>query len=740
LSLHRLLRWVAPGLALPMLALTLIPGETWSAPAYDETYGGFDANLVSTSAGVHVTPEIADVTASADSISTINLATTLRRKLAVSLDATVLSNVGAVEAFRIGPWSPWTGTGYFVAFGPAPSDEVSIEKVSKGSAGATLLGGEAISTVVGHYVLDSSYHVAFLVDRTRGLITTTVAGPGANATASLSKDESPGLFSNVQLSLTASTAAGSSENHVLLTEYSLVLPHERVWSVNVNDPVVKGLTILLATLGIIALLVSAIVHRRRPARPRRVRLSSRFWWLAIGGASVYVAGNLALFQLGGHPFDFANEQLYAYVAKTYGPTQLYFVPDVTSLAATWSNIPWIESSFPYQPVIAYLFTGIGWLSSIIFAGAGAFSAHSAQLGYAIKSVNVAFGLADGALIYLILRDLNVGERWSRIGAAFFLFNPAVWFSMSIWGQTHVFSIFFVLLAILFAQRHMPFWAWLALAAATLTRPQMVAFALLLGVAFLRKFTWRENLAALSWTVIVIFVALIPLTLMTSPSLPVDIMLYVVRVQEAGGNQASLATVSQSAYSVWPLVTYIFHGASGVYRAFTPSANTLIGSITYQQASQVLTLGALIVVTAGLFIRKRFDIESGGYLPLVAVGVTSFFLLLTGVVATHFLLALPLLLLCRRWMGSVAYCFVVAAWSISTLVPMYGDMGDVISSSAYPLLAPANNPVTRFFVDLYVWDRFITVAIVANICVVIWLAVLAYRPQSSSRGASVGAAV
>ena len=106
---------------------------------------------------------------------------------------------------------------------------------------------------------------------------------------------------------------------------------------------------------------------------------------------------------------------------------------------------------------------------------------------------------------------------------------------------------------------------------------MAAFGLLLGVAFLTTFTWRENIEALFWTVIATFVALAPLTLITSPSLPIDIMLYVIRVQEAGGNQASLTTVSQSAYSVWPLITYVFHGAASTQRAYTPSAEPLLGS-------------------------------------------------------------------------------------------------------------------------------------------------------------------
>ena len=47
-----------------------------------------------------------------------------------------------------------------------------------------------------------------------------------------------------------------------------------------------------------------------------------------------------------------------------------------------------------------------------------------------------------------------------IAAGLFLFNPAVWFSMSVWGQTHVFSLFLVLLAVLLAEKRLPLWACL----------------------------------------------------------------------------------------------------------------------------------------------------------------------------------------------------------------------------------------------------------------------------------------
>ena len=738
LRLHRTLRWVAPALALPMLALTLIPAEVWKAPINDAVYRGFDANLIYTSGAVRVAPNTIDAVASANTITTVNLATTQRQRLAAAVDVTVLQNQGAIRPVRIGVWSPWTGSGYFVAFGPAPNDEIAIQTVSAGSAGATLLGGNVTSTPISNYELGQSYLVGILVDRAAGIISASVSNRGATIGASLTKSESPALFGSVPISLTASSDPGDSTSRFNLRDYNLTLPHERVWASTIADPIVRGLMIFLAVLGVLAIAVAGVSSWRGFLAATVSSWQNRVSWLAIGGAILYVAGNAVLFPLGGHPFDFGNERLYAYVARAYGSTQLYFVPGLTALASIWGGVPLAESEFPYSPVIAYVFTGIGWLGSFLFAGGGTIGPASVQLGYLIKAVNVAFGLADGALIYLVLRELKVGERWSRIGAAFFVLNPAVWFSMSIWGQTHVISIFFVLLSILFAQRNMPFWAWLTLVAACLTRPQIVVFGLLLGVVLLRKFTWHENMLALSWAAIVTFVGLLPLTLATSPSLPIDIMLNNLLVQGGSGSQAVQSTVSESAYSLWPLVTYLFHGASGIYRAYTPSANLLVGPITYQRAGQVLTALSLVVVTAALIVRKRSVTEAGGYLPLVAVGVTSFLMLLTGIVATHFLLALPLLLLCRRWMDSIAYCFVAAVWSISTLVPMFGDMGNVISSNAYPLLAPANSPVTRFFVGLYGWDRFITVAVVANICAVIWVAVLAFRSPSSRAAVSAGA--
>jgi hypothetical protein len=450
--------------------------------------------------------------------------------------------------------------------------------------------------------------------------------------------------------------------------------------------------------------------------------------LVVGAISVYLVGNVFLFQFGGHPFDLGGEKVFAYVGSNYGPIQLYYLPNLVPLAPVWHGIPYIEAGFPLGPILAYVFAAIGWVYGLVVAGPGPSTYAGLPLEAAIKSMNVLFGLGDAALIYLILKRIAVPQRWRLIATGLFLFNPAVWFSMSVWGETHVISVFFVLGAIWLAECGLVMWAWLALLAACLTRPQMLVFGLLVGIVLLRKFAWRRNVMAVSWAVLLTFLALLPLTLASSPSLPVDVLLNNFHIQEAGGNDPSVTTVSQGAYTVWPLMTFLTHGASGAQRIYTQSANSFIGPLSYQRASQILTFVAGLLVIVGLVRRSRESFDAGRYIPMVALGVTSFLMLLTGIVSTHFILALPLLVLSWRWTGGIAYLFIVFAWSITTVVTMYGDMGLVLSSQDYPQLAQTNNAITRFFVWLYTTDRFINVGTAANICVVSWLAWLTFRPQ------------
>jgi hypothetical protein len=746
-------RWLGWFVALGALTLTCIPAAWWHHPSTDVVQTGFDPNLDYITPGGMVSRDVVILTpptgrsgSSASTVS-INLLATPLDKFNASMRLEVNQESPGTVPLRIGVWSPWTGAGYFLVFDSSGSS-IHTEALVRGGAGTTLTGGEVTRSMqLGTYLVGQPYRIQISVDKPKAM-TVQVTGSGVNAEDAVMVTDIPDLFRSTRLALSASTRSSVGVVRAELSDYSFKLPHQTYWANRADDNVERYafiLLLILASLVVIATSMEWLVqHGRRLSHPAqrgsggqrksssRAQRTRVFAGITVAIAA-YLVGNALLFPLGGHPFDMGVEKLYAYVARTYGITQLYFLPNVVSQAANWGGVPLIEAAFPYQPVFAYLFSGIGWLQSLIFTGGGSFTLDSRTLEYVIKAVNVLFGLGDAVLIYLILKQLRMSQRWSRGGAAFFLFNPAVWFSAAVWGQTHVISIFLVLAAVLLAEKGLPLWAWLALAIACFTRPQMLVFGLLVGIVLLRKFTWKQNLLAVAWTITLVFIGLAPLTAFTSPSLPIDIMVNVIRIQEAGGNEVALTTVSQDALSVWPLVTYAAHGASGLQRAFTPSSASLVGSLTYLRLGQILTLAALVIVGAALLFRKRVVREPGAYLPFVALGITSFLMLLTGLTATHFLLALPFLLLCSRWMGIGAYIYIGIIWTVTTLVPMYGDMGQVLSAQQYPLLAPENNFVTRFFVQVYSSDRFITVAVVANICAVIWLAYLSFRPAVLAGG-------
>ena len=564
--------------------------------------------------------------------------------------------------------------------------------------------------------------------------------------SSVTAEVVPGLFESLRLSLTASSFSQSGITTAVLENYSLTLPHQRFYGVKVDDVRARALlSVLLAAGGLLCLAQAVLwLQRRRAAAMAGSALSasgargvalqlSPLVMGTLAATLAYLALNALLFGLGSHPFDMLSQRVWAYIAGSFSLPQLYYLPNVVSMAEVWGGGPWHEAVFPYQPVMAYIYGFTGWADRIFFSGPGGFSADTFQLTFLIKATNVLFGLGDALLIYLILKEAKTSQRWSLLAAGLFAFNPAVWFSMSVWGQTHVISLFFLLASIWFAEKRRPTWAWLGLAAAALTRPQMLVPAFLVGLVLLRRFSPKENAQAISWSIILTFLFLGPFLLEISPSLPLDIWANQLRFQEGGGNEAAQTVVSLGALSVWPLVTYFAEGVSGLARFSYPSVSPLVGDLTYQRISQLLTLGTVLVVAGALLLRRRSATAASDYLPLLALGTTAFLMLKTGLAATHLLIGLPLLILCRRSMKDAPYLSLVGIWTITTLVTMYGSLGSAISGveSLAPLLHSSNNVVTRLFIDLHSSDWFISVGSLANAVVLGWLAVEGLRPLRAS---------
>jgi hypothetical protein len=590
------------------------------------------------------------------------------------------------------------------------------------------VGGTVDRNKVGYYTLGQIYHLTVTLNKSLGLLSYDLSGPNLSPIHAVATRSHPsGLLTEQTLTLTASASSANGGSSATLEDYTLSLPAESSGAVRVDDARAKGLLRLLVAVGvvlIIAGLIAGAVGLLRRLGERYVFTFSRNG-LVIGAAlAVVVLVNVLSFQLGNAPFDMADQETWSYIAATYGPVEVYVLAPFVSVARVWNGVPYADALFPYQPILVYLFTAFGWISRVF---------GTSQIEYLAKTVNLGFALLDGLLIFGILRRLQVSWRWSVAAAGLFVFNPAVWFSVSIWGANHVLSLFFILLAILLAEHDHPLGAWLALGVGSLTRPQMLVLGVLVAVYLLRRFAPWRNAYALSWTVIVIFVLIAPFTIATSPSLPVDLMASTIQVQTQGGNEKALTTVSLDAFSFWPLVTLFQAGQFGLNRIFYPSDNPLIGSITYHQAGLGVALVVLVGAIAMIALRPKPNLVAGGYLPVVAFGVAGFLMFVTGLAATHFILALPFILLCRPWLSARAYYSIVAGWSLTTVLAMYGILAVDLARADYlhqPLFGQ-HSPfvsVTSFVGQLYTWDRTITVGVLINTLVFLALTLAAIQSQ------------
>ncbi len=554
--------------------------------------------------------------------------------------------------------------------------------------------------------------------------------------AMVRKRDLPELFQELRLSLSVSALAQTGLTSAIVDGYTLVVPHQWWLTARIADPRNRDVVVILLVAGAILYVLRGIGWlRSRTGRgagdlPRRLWEDPRFPIIVAGSAAglVYVALNALLFNRGSLNYDLLSGTVWGYTTARYGLTRIYDIPVVTGVPEAWSGIPMQEAAFPYLPVLAYGFSAVGWIYRILLAPPGPLVREAFSLAFVIKALNAVFSYGSALLIYLILRRQTGNTRASLLASSFFLLNPAVVFVGSVWGQTQTWSIFLLLLAVWMWETDRIYGAWLALGATALTRQQMLVPAVLLALVFLRRIPFRRNLDALAWVSIAGFLLLGPFLLALGSSLIVDLLANTARLHLVGLNDQWTSLVSWGALSVWPLVTQVVHGQTGLGRLSLSSRTPLVGSVTYWQLGNWL-FGVLFVVLAVLLARRptgrgrpRDDI------PPVALGTLGLFLLKTEFAAFHLLPALALVVLTRRSTDDVTYATMLLVLTTTTFAAMYGMAAVWLSYSpqmSLGLFDPAN-PVTRFFRELVGRDWFITSGSLANLLVFVWLAVLTLR--------------
>jgi hypothetical protein len=730
-------------LAALIVALVLTPAGLWRHPATDAIYKGFDSNLLyisptgpSTKAGViKVSSDALTISATAQSHPTVHLLTT-PLSFSTAFDVEIIAEPRGTVPLRIELWSPETGAGYFLLFDRDGGNVIRVQTVVGGVGSQDLIGGRVkADQVLGQFTVGQPYHVILTVDSASHAISGQITGLGVtDANFRVTPAEAPELFKAFRPTLTVSSSAVEgvlATSEAVIRNYSVTLPSQPAASaeqmVKVDDGRARWLllALLAASIGICLFVGLRWLARRLSAVPFGAwRSVTSYTWketapvlllLMLAGA-LYLVANMPLFGLASPHFDIAASKIWAYVAAKDGFTDLYYRTLLVPAAGAWQGVPVREAPFPYGVTSAYYYFVVGVIERSWLNPPGPFLVNTFSFEALLKAFNVLAGFADGILAYLILRRL-VSRPTALTSAILLTLNPALILVMSVWGSTESISIFFVLASIWLAEEQKPLGAWLMLAAAAFTRPQMLVLAFLLGIVYFRKFGAMRNLNAISWAVIVSFLFIAPIALAISPSLPVDYVTRTFTYHFANGQaDAAYLGISPANYSIWTLPLYFVSGQHGLDRMWAPSTMPFLGPLTYGQLAAAISIVFLLGVGTLLLFTKRISTQPGLYLPLVAFGLLGWLLVTPGLISRYFVYAIVALILCRKAFTAPTYAFALAVLTTITCICIYGHLAlDFLGySGSANLLSPSNNAISRVLFSLFSADKFITLAAIANI--------------------------
>jgi len=722
-------------LAVAIVALVATPAGVWRRPAIDSVYRGFDPNLMFVSltgptdhpGSVAVSPRLLTIAASAGSHPTIHLITTPLSYNA-AFDVAVASASSDAIPLRVGLWSPATGAGYFLVFSPQ-NNVVRTEIVSDGVPRQDLLGGSVTpSKILGHYSLGQSYHVVATVDQVGHTMGFQVDSLGSD---SITQSAAPAVFNAFRPTLTLSAMAATGSSQVALRNYVITVPSQPSASaeetVKVDDPHARLLVLALLVASLVICVISVVrwlvTKKTLPiTRASWATLSVRTALLLLVAAAVYLLLNLPLFGVASPHFDVLAAKVWSYVAFKYGLADLYYRTVLVPAAGAWQGVPVHEATFPYGITKAYFYLVAGWIYNLLPGQSSNINTFSFEI--VLKAMNVLFGFADGLLVYLIVKRLTTA-RTGMTSVLLFLLNPAIVLVMSIWGSTETVSLFFILGSILLAEQQRPLGAWLMLALGAFTRPQMFVFAFLLGLVYLHKFGVARNVSAISWTVILCFIAIGPFAYAISPSLPVD---YVVRtfIYHVGNGQADVAYlgISPANYSIWTMPLLLVSGLHGLDRMWAPATLHFVGNLSYGQVAAAFSVAFLLAVGAVLVVNRKLCIEPGRYLPVVAFGMLGWLIVTPGIISRYMVYVVVAVILCRAVFSGFGYVYALAVTTAITCMSIYGHLAlDFLGySGSLNVLSPTNNAVSHFLFSVFSADWFISLATLSNVALLIVLGI------------------
>lgn len=492
------------------------------------------------------------------------------------------------------------------------------------------------------------------------------------------------LFSSLRMAVSVEALSTGGLSNVALSSYELSVPHQR-WVADLVDD--TGLRLLLVGLGLLGLAAIVLAVRRRRYLKRLRLVISRFWnndrvlvldantrrvTLVVGIAVlIYIVGNGLLSRIGSLNADIIGARVWAYTAGAHGPGALYFSPNVASAeAGQWQGLPLQEASFPYGPVMAYIFWAMGLVYDLFLHQPYVGTLDTNLVDGLLRATNAVFAALDAYLAYLIVRQGERNVPRAVIVLVVLAFNPAIWFAGDVWATTQAISTAFLLAALYFAYRHRLVVTWVLLLAGAMTRPQNLVPALLLGAFVFVTNPKARSLVSLAWAVVITFLYLLPLSLTVAPSLPIDVLANVFLLHVGHGNDPWTMPASYGAMSIWPLITQVVGHASGEARISFRATRLLFGNHSYYNLGN--QLGALFELgLVGLVLVLRRNLRRPGQMTLVlAAGSTGLLMLITGAPGYYFVMPLCFIAASRSALTRRVWWFCLVALSATTFLSEY----------------------------------------------------------------------
>ncbi len=227
----------------------------------------------------------------------------------------------------------------------------------------------------------------------------------------------------------------------------------------------------------------------------------------------------------------------------------------------------------------------------------------------LKLPSIFCDLGIAFLIYKILinKDWFKGKNIAVFGASLYLFNPAIWYNSSIWGQTDSIINFFALLAFYLLLNRKLSWAILFLALSFYIKASLLIFLPIFAiVAYKQKHSMVEWAKAVCLTAVVIAVATLPF----SKTEPFE-WLYKLYIDKVFGQQLEIITAN--AFNLWAAV-------AGIHER---PQTTLLGPLTYQLWGEILF--GLFYIPILYFVYKAKTVSTV-FWGLALSGLASFMLL------------------------------------------------------------------------------------------------------------------